>query len=259
MGVSTAAHTLPAMSTGRKYGEQMVQHFRDRMRRDGGGFRTAIVWLHILSDLIRSALTEHLDRSGLWRTVRTQFFPLFSSRSSIHKAQTGSEVAGSLLIPWLVPAIFTIIALVVSPYVADTDKFRQTFVNTGVISLMATTFVFPLIAGMTFRLRRRYDLRSVLLAIVIYWPIYTFAIASLFHFTFVLLNGDPVLIVSDGSLFLAPHGATAFCILPILVCLSGSSRVSAPAVAAHRYFRRAELGLCVLSLSGIGIMLLLVE
>ena len=61
----------------REYGEQMVQLFRDRMRRDGGGYRTAIVWFHILSDLLRSALNEHLERSGFWRGVRNLLSPLF--------------------------------------------------------------------------------------------------------------------------------------------------------------------------------------
>ena len=243
----------------REYGEQMVQLFRDRMRRDGGGYRTAIVWFHILSDLLRSALNEHLERSGFWRVLRTLLFPLSSSRYSIHKAQTNGEVTGSLLIPWLVPAIFTGIALAASPFVADTDRFREIFVNTGLISLMVTTSVLPLLAGMTFRLRRRYDLRSVMLAIAVYWPIYAFAIASLFHFTFVLFNGEPVLAISDGSLFIAPYGAAAFCILPVLMCLSRSSRVPAPAFATHRYFRRAEMGLSIIAIIGVGIMLLLAQ
>ena len=243
----------------REYGEQMVQLFRDRLRRDGGGFRTTIVWFRILSDLLHSALNEHLERSGLWRIVRSLLLPLFSRRSSIHKAQTREEVAGSLLIPWLVPAIFTGVAVAASPFVADTDRFREMFVNTGVISLMATTTVLPLLTGMTFRLRHRYDLRSVLLAIIIYWPIYAFAIASLYHSIFVLLNGELLFAISDGSLFFAPYGATVFCILPVLMCLSGSSRVPAPAIAAHRYFQRAELGLCLIAVIGIGIMLLLVE
>ena len=153
----------------REYEEQMVQLFGDRMRRDGGGYRTAIVWFDILSDLFHSALNEHLERSGFWRVVKALLFPLFSSRYSIQKAQTNGEVAGSLLIPWLVPAIFTGVALIASPFVADTDKFRAMFVNTGVITLMVTTFVLPLLTGMTFRLRRKYNLQSVLLAIAIYW------------------------------------------------------------------------------------------
>ena len=241
----------------REYEEQMVQLFWDRMRRDGGGYRSAIVWLHILSDLFHSALNEHLERSGFWRVVKALLFPLFSSRYSIQKAQTNGEVAGSLLIPWLVPAIFTGVALIASPFVADTDKFRAMFVNTGVITLMATTFVLPLLTGMSFRLRRKYNLQSVLLAIAIYWPMYAFVIASLFHFTFVLLNDEPVFAISDGSLFFAPYGATAFSILPALWCLSGASRVPAPAFVAHRYFRRAEMGVSLTSLIGIGALLLL--
>ena len=168
-------------------------------------------------------------------------------------------MVGSLLIPWLVPAIFTGIALAVSPFVADTDGFRETFVNTGVISLMVTISLLPLLAGMTFRLRRKYGLRSVLLAIAIYWPIYAFAIALLFHITFVLLSGKPVLAFSDGSTFTGLYGASAFCILPVLMCLSRSSRVPAPAFAAHRNFRRTEMGLSIVAVIGLSIMLLLAQ
>ena len=43
----------------RDYGELMVQLFRDRMRRDGGGFRSLKVWLAMIVDLVTSTLKEH--------------------------------------------------------------------------------------------------------------------------------------------------------------------------------------------------------
>lgn len=45
----------------RRYGDPMVQLFRDRLRRDGGGLRTILVWAHIGSDLARSAFAERLE------------------------------------------------------------------------------------------------------------------------------------------------------------------------------------------------------
>ena len=45
----------------REYGEPMVQLFRDRMRRDGSGFRALAVWLHMVFDLIGSAFEEHRE------------------------------------------------------------------------------------------------------------------------------------------------------------------------------------------------------
>ena len=45
----------------REYGELMVQLFRDRMRRDGKGFRGMAVWVHVALDFAGSAFTEHKE------------------------------------------------------------------------------------------------------------------------------------------------------------------------------------------------------
>ena len=49
----------------REYEEPMVQLFRDRMRRDGGGFRTPVVWVRMVFDLLGSAFVEHRERAML--------------------------------------------------------------------------------------------------------------------------------------------------------------------------------------------------
>ena len=45
----------------RRYGDSMTQLFRDRMRQEGGGFSTVLVWGHIGFDLVRSAFTERME------------------------------------------------------------------------------------------------------------------------------------------------------------------------------------------------------
>ena len=45
----------------RVYGDQMVQLFRDRMRRDGGGLRTLTVWTQMSFDLAASAFKERME------------------------------------------------------------------------------------------------------------------------------------------------------------------------------------------------------
>ena len=45
----------------REYGELMVQLFRDRMRRDGGGFRGLLVWMQMIFDLVVAAFKEHKE------------------------------------------------------------------------------------------------------------------------------------------------------------------------------------------------------
>jgi hypothetical protein len=45
----------------RRYGQPMALLFRDRMRRDGGGFGTVLVWGLVGLDLARSAFTERME------------------------------------------------------------------------------------------------------------------------------------------------------------------------------------------------------
>jgi hypothetical protein len=45
----------------RAYGDAMVQLFRDRMRRDGGGFGTLMVWTRVGFDLAASAFKERME------------------------------------------------------------------------------------------------------------------------------------------------------------------------------------------------------
>ena len=45
----------------RKYGEPMVQLFRDRMLRDGDGVRSLAVWAHTIVDLMRTAPCERRE------------------------------------------------------------------------------------------------------------------------------------------------------------------------------------------------------
>jgi hypothetical protein len=56
-----------------EYAEPMTQLLRDRLRDEGGGGRTAVVWINIGLDLIRTALAERkvttMDtfKAGWWR------------------------------------------------------------------------------------------------------------------------------------------------------------------------------------------------
>ena len=49
----------------REYGELMVQLFRDRMRRDGGGLRGLHVWVQMIFDLVVAAFKEHKEGSEM--------------------------------------------------------------------------------------------------------------------------------------------------------------------------------------------------
>ena len=49
----------------REYGEPMVQLFRDRMRRDGGGSRGLVVWFQMIFDLVGAAFKEHKEGADM--------------------------------------------------------------------------------------------------------------------------------------------------------------------------------------------------
>ena len=55
----------------REYGELMVQLFRDRMRRDGGGLGVLKVWPAMIVDLVTSAMKEHSSGGSVTARVWT--------------------------------------------------------------------------------------------------------------------------------------------------------------------------------------------
>ena len=65
-----------------EYGELMVQLFRDRMRRDGGGFRKMTVWTQMILDLTVSAFKEHKEETDMKKRRGRTDSPTRSSRPS---------------------------------------------------------------------------------------------------------------------------------------------------------------------------------
>ena len=58
----------------RRYGEPMALLFRDRMRRDGGGFGTVLVWGLVGFDLARSAFTERMETAMTTETWTSRWW-----------------------------------------------------------------------------------------------------------------------------------------------------------------------------------------
>ena len=53
----------------REYGELMAQLFRDRMRRDGGGFGGLLVWMQMIFDLVGAAFKEHKEGADMKKRI----------------------------------------------------------------------------------------------------------------------------------------------------------------------------------------------
>lgn len=58
-----------------EYGAPMTQLMRDRVRDEGGGLRTGLVWARLFSDLVSTAISERMEtgmdtiKTGWWRIV----------------------------------------------------------------------------------------------------------------------------------------------------------------------------------------------
>jgi hypothetical protein len=58
-----------------EYGMPMTQLMRDRLRDEGGGWRTGLVWMHLLGDVMKNALNERMEtamdtiKTGWWRIL----------------------------------------------------------------------------------------------------------------------------------------------------------------------------------------------
>lgn len=60
----------------RNYKEPMTQLFLDRLRDEGGGARTLLVWVQMLIDLVKTAFTEHLETT--MRSFRTDWWRILA-------------------------------------------------------------------------------------------------------------------------------------------------------------------------------------
>ncbi|MGB7861576.1 MAG: hypothetical protein WBM90_13855 [Acidimicrobiia bacterium] len=71
----------------REYGEPMSQLFVDRLRDEGGGMRTFLVWVQMLIDLGKSAFTERSETT--MKSFRTDWWRLLAPPLSLFTVFAG--------------------------------------------------------------------------------------------------------------------------------------------------------------------------
>ena len=241
----------------REYGEQMVQLFRDRMLRDGGGYRTLVVWAHMAIDLVCSAANERFEGVRMWSLVRTAAGALLMRDYTAGKARTRKQVTLSLLLPFLLSVLFLAAAGFASLFLPFSDVFREAIFNSGLFILLGSVFLNPVAHGLVFRLRVRRDLKNSLLSLAVYMPIVILAMTVVGHVAAVVVIGNgPLATISRVELVLASYFGGVACILLVLVVRLGSTLPPAPVMTAHRYYQRAERAVSMVSLAGIAIILL---
>ena len=125
---------------------------------------------------------------------------------SPRKARTLKEVAFSMLVPFLTLLLLVVAAIIASLFFGMSEDFRDVVLQSGLFILLGLVFVNPVLHGLVFRLRIKYDLKSALVSIAMYLPILTFSIIALLHFTMFVLEGDtPFLAVSWFEVILASY------------------------------------------------------
>lgn len=70
-----------------EYGEAMVQLMRDRVRDDGGGKCTVMIWAHLLVDLAHSAFIERTEIA--MKTLRSEWWQFAAAAVAIVLAAVG--------------------------------------------------------------------------------------------------------------------------------------------------------------------------
>ena len=177
---------------------------------------------------------------------------------SPRKARTLKQVLTSLLVPFLTLLLFIVAAIIVSLFFPVSDSFRDIVFRSGLPLLLGLVFLNPAVHGMVFRLRTKYDLKNVLMTIVIYLPIFIFAIIASLRLTRLLLDGETsFLSISWFEVMLASYVGSIACILLVLTHRVGLDPAPALVITTHRFYQPTEIAIFLGSLVAIATMVLL--
>ena len=173
-------------------------------------------------------------------------------------ARTRKQVIVSLLIPCLVILLLVTATSATSLFLPVSDRFRDAVYGSSLPFLLGCVFLNPMIYGLVFRLRLRYNLANALLSVVMYLPMFVFAITSLVHMASFLLDGQtPFLSVTWFEIFLGGYFGSIVCILVVATHRVGIDPEPAPAITAYRFYQPTEKAVSVGSLIGVAAVALL--
>ncbi len=177
---------------------------------------------------------------------------------SPRKARTLEQVLISLLVPFLTLLLVIVAGISASLFFPVSDSFRDIVFRSGLPLLLGLVFLNPVLHGLVFRLRTKYDLKNALISIVIYLPMFTFAIIALLHFARFALEGETqFLAISWFEVMLASYFGSIACILLVLTHRVGLDPAPAPVITTHRFYQPTEIAISLGSLVAIATMVLL--
>ncbi|MCY4448705.1 MAG: hypothetical protein OXE02_07685 [Chloroflexi bacterium] len=241
----------------REFGEPMVQLFRDRMSRDGGGVGTLVVWTQCAVDLVRSAARERMETARTGAVRRNALKVLLLRDYTARTARTRKQVAVSLLLPCISVLLFAALASITSMIFPVSDRFGDAVFRSGLYIFGGMATLNLVLHGLVFRLRAGYDLKNALRAIAIYLPICIFVITVWLHLMPALLDTEtPLFAVTWFEIALASWFGALMCVLSVSTHRVGFVPEPAPGVIAHPLYRKTERTISLGSLFGISLLML---
>ena len=235
----------------------MVQLFRDRMRRDGAGYRTLSVWMQLIFDLVCSAFDERLEGVRMLAMLKTVFRALLLPDSTSKTARTRKQICVSLLVPSLVILPILISVSQGSIWFPTEHGLVATAFRTGSVVLIGIALLNPVVHGLVFRLRVDRDLKGALRSIVVYLPISILASTALVHSMQTLPDtGVPFLSIYLWDILTATQDGIFLCLVTVITHRVGRAPAPAPTITDHRNYWPTEIAVSLGSVAGVAIVVL---
>lgn len=132
----------------REYGEPMTQLFVDRLRDEGGGLGTFLVWVQMLIDLVKSAFTERSETT--MKSFRTDWWRILALPLSLFTVFVGignliEDTEGALFgrIAYAVVAVIGLGLVITGLVVRKKNRMvGSTMIAFGVMPAFPMTIVF---------------------------------------------------------------------------------------------------------------------
>ena len=170
-------------------------------------------------------------------------------------AVTRIQVLLSLLIPFLTLLLLVTASSTATLFLPVSDRFREIVSSVCIPLLLGCVFLIPILHGLVFRLRAKYDLKNALLSIVLYLPIFVFALFVLTHLTTFFGDDEaPILSFSSFEVLLAGYFGAIVCILTVATHRVGIDPLPPPSITAQRFYQRTEIAISLGSLTSIAIV-----
>ena len=175
-------------------------------------------------------------------------------------ARTPKQVALSLLILPLIAFLAAVLGVSLA-HVLSGDGLsgvRETAPGMGVTFFLGAVLLGPVFHGLIFRLRAKYDLRSAVLSIAMYLPIFITLMTLLFHLGwFLVVDDQDFLTISLDEMIIPTYFGALTCVLTVLLFRVGISPAPAPTLTTYRLYRMSERVTLLVSLTLLAMIMIL--